>query len=373
MNLNKEKWNDVPLGINSVALGTMGIATAGTFLSTELYHRITDNPMVLTRLNYFLCALEIFCIVVCCFYLFFVLTKYFILKFKHLPSEFQRPSMVGSVGVTMLCFCVISNSLGWVMTNMISDQQTRYYALIFPNILAFCAVSMQLFYMFFFFKKYIFKKGVIYQKAYASWFVPLVGVGISAAYADNLGDLLPIWYWQAIWFLAFGVFVITYPVFLYRFLFKPHTDEKHIPSMAIYASPANMLGLGFLVAFNPDRNLAGFTVNALNNVYFYEVVSIILFSWGVVSVVIYGAVYIKSLKLKEHWLAYGALTFPAAVSASGTAFYARYFFLQDFVAAYWTLFVVAVLLFLMSFYIVALLNVKYSKLLFEIFKKRGMN
>ncbi|WP_156954220.1 hypothetical protein [Mycoplasma buteonis] len=363
------KWKNVPLGINSIALGTMGIATSLSFLSTEFFERFFATQTTINNLNYFLLAVYILCIFICLFYLFFVISKYLILKFQHLPDEFNKPTMVGSIGVTLLCLCIISNSIGWIITTFVIDPNTRYYSLIFPNILVFLANVFQLIYMFLFFKKYILGKNWTKEKAYGSWFVPLVGIGISAAYADHLGDVLPIWYWQSIWFLSFLSFLFTSPIFLYRFLFKPHTDTKHIPSMAIYSSPANMLGLGFLVAFNPDRGKE-LQSNFLNNEYCYQVVSIFLFCWSILGVLIYAVIFVKSMKIKNYWFTYGALTFPASVSASGTAYFARYLFLEHFTAIYWFLYIVAIILFFMSLYVVIYLNFKYMKLLTQIFKKK---
>ncbi|MGV2392979.1 UNVERIFIED_CONTAM: hypothetical protein O8I53_08425 [Campylobacter lari] len=86
------------------------------------------------------------------------------------------------------------------------------------------------------------------------------------------------------------MFLFSYPICIYKFLFTPHSHNQNIPTMAIFASPANMLGLGFLISFNPNREIKNF----LNNQIFYDVVSIILFLFCALSTLLYFVIYIKS-------------------------------------------------------------------------------
>ncbi|MHA3828782.1 SLAC1 family transporter [Mycoplasma sp. HF14] len=360
----REKLIKTPLGVNGVALGTMGIATTGTFLLSY----VNTNPSV----NWFGLALQILCMSICLFYISLTIIRY-CLQPKVIWDEISKPHVAGMIGVLFLCFCLLGNSTGWIVTTFVTNNPSlKYYLLIAPSIVVFLAVTCQFIYLGFFLKIVLFKKETFKGEAYASWFVPLVGLAISAAYADNLGDVLPLWYWQGIWFVGFVIFIIMYPFVFYKFLFKPHSNQENIPSMAIFASPANMLAVGYLVSFNPHRtDIYGLSQTVLNNQMFFQIISIILFCFGTVSVALYYAILVKSLKLRKYSMTWTSLTFPAAVSATGTIKFAEYFFNNStnkysYSGVYWVLFAFGVFLFLTSLALVLFCNYKYACIMYSI-------
>ncbi|WLP85429.1 hypothetical protein [Mycoplasma seminis] len=366
----KEKLLATPLGVNGVALGTMGIATTGTFLLDYLKHATKWANMMYIQL-----ALQVFCMCICVFYVVLTCIRYS-LQPKTIWEEIKVPHVAGMVGVLFLCFCLLGNSLGWILTTFIQDKVLRHYLLILPTIIVVTAVTCQLIYLGFFLKFVLFKKEAWLGEAYASWFVPLVGLAISAAYVDDLGDIMPLYYWQAIWFLGFAIFLIMYPYVFYKFLFKPHSRSSDIPSMAIFASPANMMAVGFLVAFNPHRLEAplAYSQTIFNNILFFQIISIILFCYGAVSVALYYAILVKSLMLKKYSMSWTSLTFPAAVSATGTIRFAEYFFHNEtnaytFEGVYWVLFAIGIFLFFTSLALVVFCNIKYAKIMNNIWFK----
>ncbi|QGZ97547.1 hypothetical protein GE118_01890 [Mycoplasma sp. NEAQ87857] len=355
-------WNkikSIPLALNAVGLGTMGIATTGTFIVTTFFQ---NNFLTL---KWYLLALQIFCIAFCIFYVSLIFLRYFSLKITQLKKEIKDPESVGSVGVTLLCLCILSNSFGWIYTNFLPDNQLRYILFIITNIHIFIAISLQLIYLVFFLKNILFKPKYFKNEAYASWFVPLVGLAISVAYINNLDNILPLWYWQSIWWLGFIIFAIMYPLVLYKFLFKPHQDHKNIPSMAIYASPANMLSVGFLVAFDPER----YNGTIFNYQPFYQIIAIILFCWAALSVCLYLSILIKSLKLHQYSFSWTSLTFPASVSATGTIMFGELFFQPHMIYAFYALVIIAIMLFITSLSLVIFVNIKYINKLINIFFK----
>ncbi|SJZ45673.1 hypothetical protein [Mycoplasmopsis verecunda] len=361
----KEKLLKTPLGVNGVALGTMGIATTGIFILDHFqYSSVVRWIEYGVDLRWFQLALQILCITICLFYISLTCIRYS-LEPRTIYHEMKIPHVAGMIGVLFLCFCLLGNSFGWIFTTFIADKELRYNLLIAPSIIVFIAVTCQFIYLGFFLKIVLFKKETFKGEAYASWFVPLVGLAISAAYSDNLGDVLPLYYWQIVWFVGFAIFIIMYPFVYFKFLFKPHAKEENIPSMAIFASPANMMAVGFLVSFNPHRNDLGLNMTVFNNAVFYQVISIILFCFGAISVGLYYAILVKSLMMKKYSMTWTSLTFPAAVSATGTIKFAEYFFLKtidsySFEGAYWTLIVIGVFLFLTSLALVIFCNIKYG-------------
>ncbi|MFV8469139.1 hypothetical protein [Mycoplasma sp. MV126] len=360
----RDKLVKTPLGVNGVALGTMGIATTGTFLLSY----IKDNPAI----NWFGLALQILCMSICVFYISLTIIRYS-LQPKVIWEEIKLPHVAGMIGVLFLCFCLLGNSCGWIVSTFVTNNPSlKFKLLIAPSIVVFLAVTCQFIYLGFFLKIVLFKKETFKGEAYASWFVPLVGLAISAAYADNLGDVLPLYYWQGIWFVGFIIFIIMYPFVFYKFLFKPHSKEENIPSMAIFASPANMLAVGFLVSFNPHRNAQyGLEQTVLNDQLFFQVISIILFCFGAVSVALYYAILVKSLILKKYSMTWTSLTFPAAVSATGTIKFDEYFFNNStneytYLGVYYVLFIIGLFLFFTSLALVIFCNIKYARIMYHI-------
>ncbi|MFV8471808.1 hypothetical protein ACNQ2A_00090 [Mycoplasma sp. 1458C] len=376
----KEKISATPLGVNGVAVGTMGIANTGTFLLDLLYKQLNLNYF---NIRYVQLTLQIICISICIFYISLTCLRYIMNK-KQIWEELKIPHVAGMVGVLFLSLCILGNSFGWIYANFITDAKTRYILLIGPNILVFTTTLCQICYMILFIKIVLIKKEVMRGEAFASWFVPLIGLGLSTAYANDLGDLIPLYYWQIIWFVAFGMFLVMYPFVFYKFLFKPHSRESDIPSMAIFASPANMLASGFLVSFSPHRGdltvipqIIGkshhLTMTLFNNDAFFQVVTIILFCYGAVSVALYYSILIKSLKLWKYNLSWTSLTFPASISASGTIHFALFYFNEArFDAIRITLITIGLVLFTTSLILTIFVNVKYGKIMYNIWIKNEL-
>lgn len=364
----KEKLSEIPLAVNTVALGTMGISASLTCLTTEVYKSANKMNLPMSGL-YSLLGIHIFCICVCIFYLTLLAIKLSIVGFQKFKEDLVNPELTGPLAVTLLDFCTLTNSFGWIYTNFITDSKTQWGLLLSVNIYTVIVVFFQITYFILFIKHIWFKKASWTGEIFASWFVPLIGVSITPGYINNLGDILPALFWQIEWFIGFTTFAIMYPLVLYKFLFQPHTHKKNIPSMAIYASPANMLSIGFLYAFDPHRLDHGYkSQSALNNEIFYQVFAIMMFCWAALSVCLYLIIFAKAMMLPKYSYSWGALTFPSSISATGNALYTHYLFINSHIAIYWTAIAFSVFLLTLSFIITVFVNVKYARELNRIFR-----
>ncbi|WP_027334226.1 hypothetical protein [Mycoplasma elephantis] len=362
----KEKCKSIPLAVNTVALGSMGIASALASLTTNIYKNKNNANLPLSGL-YTILAIQIFCILICIFYLIMLCFRYYSLGIKQIKLELLNPEIVGPVAVTLLDFCTLANSFGWIYSTFLKNE-LKWWFLLSVNVYIFFVIALQIAYFIFFIKKIWSKKESWLGEIYSSWFVPLIGVSITPGYVNNLGDILPLLFWQLEWFIGFGTFIIMYPLVLYKFLFKPHSHPKNIPSMAIYSSPANMLSIGFLSAFDPFRTKnTNMTQNLLNNQVFYDIFVIIMYCWAALSVCLFFAIFVKSMMLHQYSHSWGALTFPSSISATGNALFAYYLFFNSHITIYWTSIAFSVFLLLISFSITIFVNIKYAIEIHKVF------
>ncbi|WP_027334967.1 SLAC1 family transporter [Mycoplasmopsis felifaucium] len=369
----RQKLSKTPLAVNTVALGSMGVCASLTVLSTNIYKNVNNVNLPNFGL-WSLLAIHILCISICVFYLTLLTIKYCILGFQQIKTELNDPTTAGPVAVSLLVLCTLDNSFGWIYTNFINNLAIKWWLLLTVNIYLVIVVFFQFAYFILFLKRIWFKKESWKGEIFASWFVPLIGISITPGYVNNLGDILPIMFWQIEWFVGFIVFIIMYPLVLYKFLFHPHAHKRNIPSMAIYSSPANMLSIGFLVAFDPQRYThESFMTSSLNSEYFYQVFAIIMFTLASLSVCLFLAIFTKSMMLHKYSYSWGSLTFPSSISATGCALYAKYLFFNSHIAIYWTCIAFSVLMLSISFAITLFVNIKYAIVLNKIFRGKELN
>ncbi|QGZ97358.1 hypothetical protein GE118_00890 [Mycoplasma sp. NEAQ87857] len=352
----KARFKEVPLTLNSVALGTIGLAGAADLLIQKIPNL---NEVQAFRFTLFV---YIFCIALALFYMIINAIKH-IYYYKSVKENLKKPNTIGSFGINFLSTLAINNGISWIINKCASDE-IKHQLLYIPNLIVILVVIAQFIYSIYFIKNILMKPANWQGEVFTTWFVPLVGISICITHIQNLGNILPLLFFQIIWFWAFAFFIWFFPLVLYKFFFKPHPNSADIPSMAIFASPANLMALGFLVAFDPSSTVK----TVFNNQIFYNIISVYLFCLSSVGIMIYMVILAKTLRLHRLKMSWSALTFPASISAIGTLKFADLFFHSsntNFIGINEFFTAVAVVLFTISLCVVAFINIIYLELLFE--------
>ena len=160
------------------------------------------------------------------------------------------------------------------------------------------AIVMSFVIMFFFVRMFLF--GFSFEKVFPAWVVVFVGyVTASVTSADfgmqELGKIL-------FWFGLIGYLAVL-PLITYRTLVVRKIPEPLIPSIAIFAAPANLLVVGCHSAFGASLPEIPFALVAVMGAVSY------------IAVMIYMPVMLN----RKFYPSYAALTFPLVISA--VAFY----------------------------------------------------
>ncbi|WP_426461080.1 hypothetical protein [Mycoplasma hafezii] len=362
----KEKLSDIPLGLSGLSLGTVGLGGALSAFASQFSNLknsqtgILETQLIVQVITVFLCL--IYCVLV---------SLKFALNHKQFLLDLKTPNASGFVPTLFMSICCIANFIGWTIAKY-GDASS--YLMLIPNILMQIGFLGQLICLGFFFKHVFLKHDYKEDEAFASWFVPLVGIGICCGFTENLGNLIPIMYYQIIWIVAFAFYLYIMPVVLYKFLFKPHKDMKDIPSMLIFAAPPNLLSVGLLTSFNPNILSKGITPSVLNNESLYQILGFLMLLCCAVGVALFLCITRKVLKQSKFLFSWSCLTFPCAITTTSIFKYAQYFFVStrvtNFAAFSYTLTTLGVIFLLLATAIIAYVNWKYIKHIFMVFKPK---
>lgn len=112
------------------------------------------------------------------------------------------------------------------------------------------AVLIQIVFIVYFAKNVLAKHKWHEHSMYGSWLVPTVGPATASTFAGRFDEhILPIGFFQAIWFFAFSTYIVLFIIVTYALLFKKQPDKEKFPSIAVYFAPPNLVLAGFLQAF----------------------------------------------------------------------------------------------------------------------------
>ena len=129
-----------------------------------------------------------------------------------------------------------------------------------------------------------------------SWFVPPVGIIVSAVTFPNLNSLLPLTYFL----MLFGIttYLTLLPLMLYRIIFETVIPKNTEPTLAIFAAPPSISLAGYLtISSQPDIVV----ISILSSVSIFMTALVYLF-------------FLKSLFRSFH-PSYAAFTFPLVISS----------------------------------------------------------
>ena len=161
---------------------------------------------------------------------------------------------------------------------------------------------------------------------YGSWFVPMVGISTASTFAGRFNDnILPLEFFQAIWFFAFVSFLVLFPIITYSLLFKKKCDREKFPSIAVNFAPPNLLLASFCQSFAIPSLTPNTTIFDFNSNQFINIMLIILISFGFVYTIFLYLFIIRIFKINKFDYIFASITFPLAIGCIATTNVSMYF------------------------------------------------
>ena len=197
-------------------------------------------------------------------------------------AELKNP-VVASVAPMM--------TMGMMMFATIIHSQ----AVVFATIVWYSAALLQVGFIIYFIKAFIWKKETSLAHVYPSWFVTFVGVGMMPITAFGpVTKLMPVMYP-----FVFATYMILLPIVLHR-LAKHALQEPTKPLFVILTAPGSLCLVGYLTVFHPQQ------VNAF--VIGLTILSQLLYVVAVSQ--------LPKLLTLPFYPSYAAFTFPLVISAT---------------------------------------------------------
>ncbi len=161
---------------------------------------------------------------------------------------------------------------------------------------------------------------------YGSWFVPMVGITTASTFAGRFNsNILPLEFFQAIWFFGFVSFIILFPIITYSLLFKKKADNEKFPSIAVNFAPPNLLLASFCQSFAIPSTKPGNTIFDFNSNAFINVILILLMCFGLVYTIILYLFIIRIFWNNKFAYIFASITFPLAIGCIATTNVGMYF------------------------------------------------
>ena len=309
----KHRTQHLPVALTGLSLGISGLATA---LDLILRNNINCNY---TNFNGWWISIPL---------IFIATVIVLLITFKHIlhPKILMfdaRNSLASSFLPTysMTIMCIGGFLAGWQYHhgNLPPLQ-------IIGAILLCIGVIVQIIFICFF-SIFILKKHKWHNDSmYGSWFVPMVGISTASTFAGRFNNnILPLEFFQAIWFFAFISFLILFPIITYSLLFKKKCDTNKFPSIAVNFAPPNLLLASFCQSFAIPSLNPNTTIFDFHNNKFINIMLIILISFGFVYTIILYLFIIRIFKINKFDYIFASITFPLAIGCIATTNVSMYF------------------------------------------------
>lgn len=194
------------------------------------------------------------------------------------------------------------------------------------------AVLIQIAFIFLFIKNILTKHKWHEESMYGSWLVPTVGPATACTFAGRFNEgILPVGFFQAIWFFAFGTYVILFIFVTYALLFKKQADKDKFPSIAVYFAPANLTLAGFLQTFalpsvSGPYNTLPVEVQAFmgHDNAFINAMLILMAAMAFTFTIILWFFVIRIFIINKFTYIFASLTFPLAIGAGAMVYLHAY-------------------------------------------------
>ncbi|WP_027122079.1 SLAC1 family transporter [[Mycoplasma] imitans] len=305
--LISKKFEQVPLALSGLSLGTIGLGFSWEALLTHFKLISNNNESYKTPTLVVLFMLALLSL------LFGVITaiKYVVNK-KQFVGFLRTPNQTGLVFPFFMALGLFGNFLGYLNVNYFN---ANFAFSVIINIIVVFATLCHVLCLIYFINVVLAKHDLEKDEVYTSWNIPLVGLGIYCSFYPNLGVKNDYYlaYYQVLWLICAFLFIGTFFLFGYKLFFKGYANKEDISTMAIMASPANLLLVGFLKIFDPiikqQALLINFSVTAFN-------VMIYLFLFfSMIGLFIYFLAAIKMLVMRNFGFGWTAFTFTGTINA----------------------------------------------------------
>ncbi|VEU62384.1 C4-dicarboxylate transporter/malic acid transport protein [Malacoplasma iowae] len=238
-NMFRHRIQHMPVAVTGLSLGIAGLASVLDTIFQQFY---SSN-------NLWWCSIPL--IAISSFLLLLMTIRNFrhpkILKFD--SRDTLSSSLLPTYSMTLMC--IAEFIAGWQ-----KGCSGTPPCQVIGAIVMCLSVLIQLIFIVLFFKNVLMKFKWHIHPAYGSWLVPTVGIITSCTFAGRFNEnILPIWFFQAIWFFGFITFVPLFIVITYQLLFKTKAAQEKYPSIAVYFAPPNLVLAGFMQTFAiPSQN-----------------------------------------------------------------------------------------------------------------------
>ncbi|QMT98302.1 permease [Mycoplasma tullyi] len=304
--LISKKFEQVPLGLSGLTLGTIGLGFGWEALLTH-FELGSSNPQ-----NYKIATLVVLSLLVLLSLLYgtIVGVKYLTNK-KQFVGYLRTPNQSGLVFPFFMALGLFGNFLGYLNVNYF---QANFIFSIVVNIIVVFSTLCHVLCLIFFINVVLAKHDLEKDEVYTSWNIPLVGLAISCAFYPNLGINNPYYlaYYQILWLICSFFFIGSYFLFGYKQLFKGFANKKDLGSMSIMASPPNLLLVGFLQVFNPILHQRALLINF--SITGFNIVIYALIFFSMVGLFIFFLTAIKLLVMRDFSFSWAAFTFSGAIN-----------------------------------------------------------
>lgn len=310
----RQKMLDVPLALSGLGLGVAGLGNAwsGQLQTPQYYHNTNYNFAILDGFSIGIQTFSIFITLIC----FVIILIRCLMHFEVFKQEIKEPMLNSFFPTLWMSLASIANYIGFVSTLGMDRSQTILNAgTIIANIIMLIAILLQTLFLLLFFSFVIKKHDVKNHVAYASWFVPTVGIAISSLFVNDLGHLIPVEFFQIFWYIGFILYILFFPLITYKIIFFNHPSTERIPSLAIYLSAPNLLLVGATGMFTTK-------LTPYYPMQFVYVMELFLFFFSIFSILFFAITLFKILNIKFIPI-FASLTFPTAVAASSNIKFAQ--------------------------------------------------
>lgn len=179
-------------------------------------------------------------------------------------------------------------------------------------------VLIQFFFIYMFLVYVLKKHSWHLDSMYGSWFVPTVGISTASTFTGRFNsNILPLEFFQIIWFFAFVTFVILFPIITYSLLFKKQCDCEKFPSIAVNFAPPNLLLASFCQSF-AIPSFENKTIFMDNDHIFVNVMLLFLICFGLVYTFILYIFIVRIFNNNKFDYIFASITFPLAIGCIAT-------------------------------------------------------
>lgn len=297
--LFSNRLQHLPIALTGLALGLGGL---GNCLAL-FFNNINDSQYDAKWITYITMSLVILILLIMMFKN--------ILHPKVLQWEINEPMMVSLLPTFSMSLMLVSGFIASFDTNKYSPNQ------IIGSILMIISLLIQTILIYFFvlslYRNHIQNKN---NPMYGSYFVPTVGLITSCTIANNF-TLLPNKLFQAIWFISFILYVLTFPVITWNILFKSKPNITKFPVVAVWFAPTNLTPAGFIKVFLWENT--SYSTTFLNIIFIFTTICGFAFS---IIFYIYVVKIFVSCKFNPIFC---SITFPSAIGATSMLLCAGYY------------------------------------------------